>query len=253
MRKVLAGLAVFALFAAVQLTAPTGAGAAKPTKPPRTTTTTSTTTSSTTSTTTTTTTVPSTGHDPILFVHGWNSSGSVWSTMISRFKADGWTDAELHSWSYNTSQSNKTTAQQIATLVSQIRASTGAAKVDIIAHSMGSLNSRWYVKFVGGETSVDSWVSLGGPNHGTDTANWCFSTACSEMRIGSSFLAELNAGDESPGAVRYATWWSPCDAVINPDSSVPVSGATNTQTACLGHSDLYADATVYGQVRDFVD
>jgi triacylglycerol lipase len=72
------------------------------------------------------------------------------------------------------------------------------------------------------------------------------------MRPGSSFLSQLNSGDESPGAVRYGTWWSPCDSVINPDSSVPVAGATNTQTACLGHSDLYADATVYGQVRAFV-
>ncbi|HEV3050080.1 MAG TPA: hypothetical protein VGX50_07220, partial [Longimicrobium sp.] len=26
---------------------------------------------------------------PILFVHGWNSSGSVWNTMIANFKADG--------------------------------------------------------------------------------------------------------------------------------------------------------------------
>ncbi len=72
------------------------------------------------------------------------------------------------------------------------------------------------------------------------------------MRIGSSFLAALNAGDETPGAVSYGTWWSPCDEIINPDSSVALSGAANTQTACLGHSDLYADAAVYGQVREFV-
>ena len=236
MRKALIVVAVMIGVAAVQIAAPVDVGAAKPTKP----------------TTTTTTTTPSAGHDPILFVHGWNSSGSVWTTMIDRFRADGWTDAELNNWSYNTSQSNKTTAQEIATKVSQILSATGASKVDIIAHSMGSLNSRWYAKFVGGLTTVDEWVSLGGPNHGTDTANFCFSTACTEMRIGSAFLAELNAGDESPGDIRYGTWWSPCDTIINPDSSVPVAGATNTKTACLGHSDLYADATVYGQVRDFV-
>jgi triacylglycerol lipase len=214
--------------------------------------TTTTTTVATTTTTTTTTAPPAPERDPILFVHGWNSSGSVWSTMVGRFQADGYTADELHVWSYNTSQSNKTTAQEIAQRVDQIRASTGAAEVDVIAHSMGSLSSRWYIKFVGGVDSVDAWVSLGGPNHGTDTAYFCFSSACSEMRIGSSFLQELNAGDESPGDVRYATWWSPCDTVINPDSSVAVEGATNTQTACIGHSDLHQDATVYGQVRDFI-
>ena len=193
-----------------------------------------------------------TAHDPILFVHGWNSSGSVWSTMISRFKADGWTDAELNNWSYNTSQSNKTTASEISTKVSQILTATGASKVDIITHSMGGLSSRWYAKFLGGDTKIDEWVSLGGPNHGTDTAYFCTQTSCREMRPGSAFLTELNAGDESPGTPRYGTWWSPCDSIINPDSSVAVSGATNTQTACLSHSALYEDATVYGQVRTFV-
>ena len=190
-------------------------------------------------------------HDPILFVHGWNSSSTTWTTMVDRFARDGWTAAELNNWSYNTSQSNATTAQEIAAKVDGILAATGAAKVDLVTHSMGGLSSRYYVKNLGGDLKVDEWVSLGGPNHGTDTANFCFSTACSEMRIGSSFLTALNSGDETPGAVSYRTWWSPCDDIINPDSSVSLSGATNTKTACISHSALHEDATVYAQVRDF--
>jgi triacylglycerol lipase len=191
-------------------------------------------------------------HNPILFVHGWSESSTIWNTMISRFQADGWTSAELNNWSYNTSQSNVTTAGQIQTKVNQILSNTGATQVDIVTHSMGGLSSRYYVKNLGGDLKVNDWVSLGGPNHGTDTANFCISAACTEMRIGSSFLTALNSGDETPGAVAYGTWWSPCDSIINPDSSVALSGATNTKTACLSHSDLYNDATVYGQVRDFV-
>jgi triacylglycerol lipase len=191
-------------------------------------------------------------HNPILFVHGWSESGSIWNTDISRFQADGWTSAELNNWSYNTSQSNATTAQQIQTKVDQILASTGATKVDLVTHSMGALSSRYYIKNLGGDAKVDDWVSLGGPNHGTDTANLCTQTSCVEMRVGSTFLANLNAGDETPGAVTYGTWWSPCDEIINPDSSVALSGASNTKTACMSHNSLYSDATVYGQVRDFV-
>lgn len=191
--------------------------------------------------------------DPILFVHGWNSSGSIWSTMIGRFSADGWTAAELNNWSYNTAQSNVTTARELSARVDGILRATGAVKVDIITHSMGGLSSRYYLKNLGGQPKVDEWVSLGGPNHGTTTANLCFwNTSCLEMQPGSSFLTALNSGDETPGAVNYGTWWSACDNVINPDSSVSLVGATNTQTACLGHSDLYTDATVYAQVRDFV-
>lgn len=191
----------------------------------------------------------SSGNRPILFVHGWNSSASTWDTMVASFKAAGWTDNELYRWSYGTSQSNATTAQEIASRVDSIRSTTGWDKVDVIAHSMGSLSSRYYLKNLGGDLEVDDWISLGGPNHGTDTASACFSTACSEMRIGSAFLAALNDGDESPGTPAYATYWSACDSVINPDSSVPVAGATNTQTACISHSALTTDSKVFADVK----
>ncbi len=192
--------------------------------------------------------------DPILFVHGWSRSASDWNTMKANFEKDGWPKKYLSAYSYNTSTSNKTTAETtVKSEVEALKKATGASKVDIIAHSMGSLNTRWYIKFVaGGEANVDDWVSLGGPNHGTEFANLCFSTACIEMRVGSKFLSELNAGDETPGAVNYGTWWSPCDEIINPDSSVPLSGATNTETACITHQALTTNATVYSQVREFV-
>jgi len=192
--------------------------------------------------------------NPILFVHGWNSSGSVWTNMISRFQAAGYPASLLNNWSYNTAQSNVTTASQVNTKVDQIRAATGQSRVDIISHSMGGLNTRYYIKNLGGQAEVDEWVSLGGPNHGTDTALLCFwNTSCFDMQPGSGFLNSLNSGDETPGTtVRYGTWWSPCDEVINPDTSTILSGATNTQTACMSHSSLYSNATVFNQVYNYV-
>jgi triacylglycerol lipase len=191
--------------------------------------------------------------DPILFVHGWNSSASTWNTVVGRFAADGWTSAELNTWSYNTAQSNATTAQQLASKVNSVLAATGAARLDLVSHSMGGLSTRYYVKNLGGGPKVDEFVSLAGPNHGTGTANLCFwNTSCFEMRPGSSFLNALNSGDETPSTPRYGTWWSPCDEVINPDTSTILSGAANTQTSCLSHSGVKDSATVYAQVREFV-
>src|SRR6185312_717803 len=112
-------------------------------------------------------------HTPILFVHGWSESSSLWTTMIGRFEKDGWGKAELTNWTYNTSQSNATTAKEVATKVSEIKTKTGATKVDLITHSMGALSTRYYIKNLGGESTIESWVSLGGPNHGTTTANFC--------------------------------------------------------------------------------
>jgi triacylglycerol lipase len=195
---------------------------------------------------------PRAAHAPILFVHGWNANATTWTTMVGRFKKDGWTDAELWTFSYNTAQSNATTAGIIRQKVDSILQATGAARVEIVTHSMGALSARYYVDSLGGDAKVDALVSLGGPNHGTNTAYFCSQTACREMQPGSAFLASLNI-DETPGTPRYATWWSPCDEVINPQSSTPLSGADNTQTACLKHSDLHENATVYSQVKSWVD
>jgi triacylglycerol lipase len=191
-------------------------------------------------------------HDPILFVHGWAENESLWTTMISNFSREGWTREELNNWRYNTSQSNVTTAREVRTKVEAILAATGASRVDIIAHSMGSLNTRYYLKNLAGTEKVDDWVSLGGPNHGTSTANFCGEASCVEMRVGSTFLRELNATDETPGAVHYGTWWSSCDEIINPDESVLLTGATNTAAGCVTHVGLTSNATVFTGVKEFV-
>jgi triacylglycerol lipase len=191
-------------------------------------------------------------HDPILFVHGWAESESLWRTMIANFERDGWTRSELNNWRYNTSQSNVRTASEVRAKVEEILSRTRALKVDIITHSMGGLNTRYYLKNLGGTEKTDDWVSLGGPNHGTTTASLCFEESCREMRIGSEFLTRLNAEDETPGAVSYGTWWSSCDEIINPDESVLLAGATNTEAGCVTHVGLTTNATVYAGVREFV-
>jgi triacylglycerol lipase len=191
--------------------------------------------------------------DPILFVHGFTSNAGTWNTVISRFQADGWESNRLFAYTFSSSKSNALIAQDVAARVNEIKAATGAAKVDIITHSMGGLSSRYYLKNLGGTANVDEWVSLAGPNHGTGWAYGCFfSSPCNQMIPGSSFLNQLNSGDETPGTVRYGTWWSSCDELINPDTSTILSGAANANVGCLSHSGVKDSAAVYAQVRDFV-
>jgi triacylglycerol lipase len=191
--------------------------------------------------------------EPILFVHGFSGAAWNWDVMIDRFEGDGYPAGELRAISYNSAQSNAATAQEVSREVHELQAATGAAKVDIVSHSMGGLSSRYYLKNLGGTTNVDDWVSIGGPNHGTWTAAACSLLAsCREMIPGSSFLRGLNSADETPGSVNYGTFWSPCDEVINPDGSVVLSGATNTRTGCIGHLSLLVSSSVYTGVRGFV-
>lgn len=191
-------------------------------------------------------------HDPVIFVHGWNGSGWNWNEMVADFEAAGYTGEELIAWDYDHMQSNKITAEELSKVVDETLAATGADKVDIVNHSMGGLNTRWYLKFLNGTGKVDDWASLAGANHGTTSANSCFDDSCVEMRPGSEFVNQLNEGDESPGATNYGTWWSDCDGTINPPESTVVDGATNTKTGCITHLGMLTDDGVSQQVRDFV-
>jgi len=193
-------------------------------------------------------------HNPVVFVHGLSSSSSSWNDWVADFKADGYTASELDAWSYSWSQSNVTTAQQLATEVQRVLAATGASKVDLVVHSMGALSARYYLKNLGGTSYVDDFVSTAGVNHGTTVASWCswLYTSCSEMYTGSSFLTALNSGDETPGSVAYASYWSNCDDALTPDTTAILSGATNVEVGCISHDEMNNDYGVYEQVRDFV-
>ncbi|MGP9022437.1 esterase/lipase family protein [Streptomyces sp. BR1] len=194
-------------------------------------------------------------HNPVIFVHGYNADPGVWGSLRADLRASGYTDSELFSWGYDTSQSvNEVLSGRFAAYVDQVRAQSGAARVDIVAHSFGSLVTRWYVKFGGGTATVAHWASLAGPNHGTSTAWACalWSQACRDMTPGSYVQRLLADGDETPGAVQYATWWSNCDEVISPDSSVLLTGADNHPAGCLKHNDLLSDKGVSQGVRDFL-
>ncbi|MFD9307762.1 esterase/lipase family protein [Streptomyces sp. NPDC060048] len=191
---------------------------------------------------------------PVVFVHGYNADPGVWGSLRADLRADGYADSELFSFGYDTHQSvNEVLAGRLAAYVDQVRRDTGAARVDLVGHSFGSLVSRWYVKF-GGGANVDHWVSLAGPNRGTSTAWACalWDQACRDMTPGSYVVKNLNAGDETPGAVKYATFWSGCDEVVNPDDSVPLAGALNTPVGCLKHNDLLGDDPTSAAVRAFL-
>lgn len=76
------------------------------------------------------------------------------------------------------------------------------------------------------------------------------------MTIGSTFLGDLNAGDDTPGAVRWTTVRSWQDELVRPvDNARLADGVTNVlvQGWCplrvVGHLGLVLDGTTYTIVR----
>lgn len=203
--------------------------------------------------------------DPVVIVAGTLSPAVANEPLAARLRADGY-----RVWIYELPGLGlgdiAGTAAPLASFVDGIRAQTGAAKVDLIGHSQGGLVARYYVKHLGGATTVDRVVSLGAPHYGTYVANLvaffgfgsCIGViACQQMSIGSSFLNDLNAGPDVIAPVRYTNIYTAYDELVRPVTNATLrDGATNVkvQDQCwlrvVGHLGLIIDGTVYDGVRD---
>ncbi|MGH9113394.1 MAG: alpha/beta fold hydrolase [Acidimicrobiales bacterium] len=209
--------------------------------------------------------------DPVIVVNGLFGVGFAYDPFVARLRADGhqvW-DFELPTLG---TQDIHLSAQALDTFADNVRAQTGTAKVDLVGHSEGGLVARTYVKYYGGANEVDSLVTLGTPNYGTVAANiarlftlgTCLGiTACQQMTIGSSFLADLNAGDDSIGNVVYTNLATLYDELVQPyTNSYLAAGDGNItnkslQSQCwlrvVGHLGLILDGAVYSGVEDALE
>jgi triacylglycerol lipase len=202
--------------------------------------------------------------DPVIIVAGTFSPAVANEPLATRLRADGY-DARIFELPTLGLQDINLTARSLGAYVAQVRAATGASRVDLVGHSQGGLVARSYVKDFGGASSVDSLVTLGTPNRGTSVANLvsflglgnCLSVdACEQMSIGSSYLDQLNAGDDTIGTVRYTTFRTLQDELVRPvDNATLYDGATNVlvQSRCwlrvVGHVGLILDGAVYSGIE----
>jgi len=112
---------------------------------------------------------------PIVLVHGL--LGFVRQTvtrLLSFAYFQGVEDAlseagiEVHSVSLPPTGGVESRAQALASAVEAL----GAARVNLVAHSMGGLDARWYVGRLGGGAHVASLTTLSTPHRGTAVADW---------------------------------------------------------------------------------
>ncbi len=171
-----------------------------------------------------------------------------------------------------------TSAQQLATEVNSVLATTGASQVDIVGHSQGGMMPRYYIQDLGGASKVHELVGIAPSNYGTTldglaslanalgglgfNVNSLVSSlggpALTEQEQGSAFLTALNAnGDTVPG-VKYVVIESDHDEVVTPYTNAFLKGpgAQNilVQDQCpsdpVGHIGMVYDQTVLDDVMN---
>lgn len=208
--------------------------------------------------------------DPVVIVPGFTTGpiiDTAYIPLASRLRSAGY-DVTMLTYPDFGFGDIRDNSQRLANTVAAVRARTGAAKVDIVSHSMGGLVSRYYVKSLGGSATVDRLIMLGSPNYGTAIANIAaFLTlgscvgieSCHQMAAGSSFLSSLNAGDDTIGSVRYTSIATTLDIVSTPYTTSWLANDGNianisVQGQCflrvVGHITLITDGTVADGIKD---
>jgi triacylglycerol lipase len=96
----------------------------------------------------------------------------------------------------STVSSMEARARQLAGQIDAILAETGAAKVDIIAHSMGGLDARHLISVLGYGDRVATLITLGTPHRGTPVADFAYSVMSTDGGRMLGALERLFLGDE---------------------------------------------------------
>jgi triacylglycerol lipase len=208
-----------------------------------------------------------TPQDPVIIVAGTFSPSFANEPLRWRLEADGY-DTYIYELPGLGIGDIAETSEPLAGFVDSVLAQTGASKVDLIGHSQGGLVLRYYIKYLGGDQRVDSAISLGAPHYGTALANIgvllgigdLFCTSCDQMAVGSSFLNDLNAGDDTIGNVSYTNFYTVYDELVRPVRNATLQdGAKNVkiQSQCwfrfVEHIGLILDGAVYSGIEDALE
>jgi triacylglycerol esterase/lipase EstA (alpha/beta hydrolase family) len=140
-------------------------------------------------------------------------------------------------------------ADSIHAALQRLCKAAGSRRAVIVAHSMGGLASRAYLRRYGAD-KVARVITLGTPHHGTALANFGPGVNAREMRLGSPWLAALAAGETPAIRALFVSLWSHHDNIIAPQDSSFLPGARNVAFSGVGHVALGADARILRVVED---
>lgn len=182
--------------------------------------------------------------NPVFLVHGYIDTTTTpwWKILEWRLKNAGYEESMIHKTNLAglpvpglAFNSPRGYAKKIAEEIEKVREQHNGKKVDIIAHSMGGLVSRWYIEKLNGKESVSKLITLGTPHYGTYIAYLGYITpAGREMVPGSTFIRELNE-DPLPDEVSYTAVRGSLDPLIIPTENAKLGGANNIDVDYCEH------------------
>lgn len=187
---------------------------------------------------------------PIVLVHGYtqNRVDFLWLARALVRAGLGPVYGMNYPW-FATVHGN---AERLARFCEQVRRETGAAQVDLVAHSLGGLIAMEYVSRVPGATAgVRRLVTIASPHAGVAWRGPILGACGPQMREGSAFLVE-RASRAVP--VPCLSIYSTHDNVVHPPSTSQLAGrgGRDHPVSEVGHLAILFDRGVARTVAEFL-
>lgn len=186
---------------------------------------------------------------PVLLVHGYVCNRGYW-TKLSRQLAragivhDG---VDLEPIGADIEEF----VPQVELAIAELCARTGSDRVILVAHSMGGLVARAWLRHYGA-ARVARIITIGTPHHGTALANLAAGANARQMsRVDgtpSGWLAQLAASETPELCALITSIYSHHDNIVAPQASAQLPGARNIAFGGIGHVALASDARVLRQL-----
>jgi pimeloyl-ACP methyl ester carboxylesterase len=186
---------------------------------------------------------------PVVLLHGFAMNRTNWIWLGRRLARRG--IGPLYGTSYFSPQSVRRSAEHLQRFIERVRAREGAARVDIVAHSLGGVVARYYIERLGGAKHVGRVVTIGSPHNGTVIARLgALFPSARETLAGSSFYADLGPVIAREGVV-FTSVWSRADAIIEPPESSSIAPVGEDRVfENLGHLSLLLSPRVLDAVAE---
>ena len=193
------------------------------------------------------------GEVPVLLVPGWSDTERAMAALRIRLVSAGWRPDRVAALTFaEPAGGNRAHARELADSIDALLARTGEDRLDIVAHSMGGLATRAYLREHGGG-KVRRVVFLATPQQGTLAAYLAFGQGRDDMLPDSPFLEWLNAGPPLPPGVEAMTVRTPLDTHVLPAESATLPGVEDHIVCCPSHAGLIDSLEVFRLVRRFLD
>jgi triacylglycerol esterase/lipase EstA (alpha/beta hydrolase family) len=189
---------------------------------------------------------------PVLLLHGYGCNSGYWTHLTPLLDAARISHATVDLEPVAASIDDYVPLVERA--VAGLCAASGAPQVAIVAHSMGGLVARAWMRSHG-RARVARLITLGTPHHGTALARFGLGENAAQMRRGgpgqaeaSAWLRTLDASEDEASRALVTSFYTHHDNIVAPQTSSVLPGARNVAFGGIGHVALGSNPRVLAEV-----